>query len=395
MKKKFNICHISDLHLGLYENNSYKSIDDSFRVLDSFIEFLSTNFNETEKPHFLLISGDITSISKDSEYSGFLQFIEDFLSENCLSKCLFDKYSARDRIIITPGNHDTVRQLKDTGKFGSDKLESFKRNIADKNFNTPLGNNKEICYDINEREKKRLKKSSPIPCSLFYYPEYNILFSVLVSCYLSHKFNPEVIELYKKYKDEGFKKEIIKQFKKDIENIIYEDYGHFPQLYRRKARRTLIDFKTDKGISNEKYENILKLAISHHHVIPLESRHKPTEGAYEMRKCLGSNGVLSILHGHLHDTIEERYLPKEWCNISSFFPCGTISGYCQNAVNKFNMIEIVNYDNIKKLKIMIKCYDIDSFGNFSKDRYYVLYSDSINKLLKSMNNIDDDLINVS
>lgn len=386
MEKKFNICHISDLHFGLFENKSYESVDDSFRVINSFIEFLSTDFYEEEKPHFLLISGDITSISDDSEYSDFIQFIEDFLSENCLSRCLFNKYSEKDRIIITPGNHDTIRQLKDSSKFGSDKLNSFKNNIADKDFNTPLGDNKEICYEINEREKKRLKNSCPIPCSLFYYPEYNILFSALVSCYFSHKFNPKVIELYKRYKDEGLKKEIIEQFKKDIENIIYEDYGHFPQLYRRKVRRTLIDFKTDREISNEKYKNILKLAISHHHVIPLDSKHIQTEGAYEMRKCLGSSGVLSILHGHLHDVIDERYLPKEWCNASSFFPCGTISGHCQNAVNKFNMIEVVNFDNLKELKIKIKCYNIDSFGNFSKDKYFVLYSDAIDKLLKSMNN---------
>ena len=131
MKKKFNVCHFSNLHFGLYENNSYKLVDNSFRVIDSFIEFLSTDFDEKEKPHFLLISGGITSISKNSEYSDFLQFIEDFLSENCLSKCLFGKYSEKDKIIIIPGNHDTVRQLKDSGKFGSDKLESLKRNIVD------------------------------------------------------------------------------------------------------------------------------------------------------------------------------------------------------------------------------------------------------------------------
>ena len=86
MMEKISICHISDLHFGLFENKSYHEIDHDFRIVNSFIEFITTDFREEEKPHFLLISGDITSISDDTEYKEFLDFIDDIISEKCLGR---------------------------------------------------------------------------------------------------------------------------------------------------------------------------------------------------------------------------------------------------------------------------------------------------------------------
>jgi len=118
MHSKINICHLSDLHFGTYENKSFPAVDDSFSLTDSLIEFISTNFREEKKPHFLLISGDLTSISDKSEYREFLEFVDSFIDEKCFAKCYFDKYSEKDRTIVVPGNHDTVRKLKTKGKYG-------------------------------------------------------------------------------------------------------------------------------------------------------------------------------------------------------------------------------------------------------------------------------------
>ena len=83
-----------------------------------------------------------------------MDFIEDFISEKCLSKCIYNKYSEKDRIIIIPGNHDVVRELRSGDKFGGDKLKSFKRNIAAKKYNTPLGSKKKYCYTEKEKQKE-------------------------------------------------------------------------------------------------------------------------------------------------------------------------------------------------------------------------------------------------
>jgi len=136
MKDNIYICHISDLHFGIYENKAYSQVDPTFTLPYSFIEFIS-GLPKNKKPHFLIISGDLTSISEEEEYEQFLQFIEDFIGDGCFSKC--NKYSEKDRIIIIPGNHDTVRKLKSGKEFGNDKLESFKNKIVSEGFNTPFG----------------------------------------------------------------------------------------------------------------------------------------------------------------------------------------------------------------------------------------------------------------
>ena len=115
------------------------------------------------------------------------------------------------------------------------------------------------------------------------------------------------------------------------------------------------------------------------------NRHSNTIGALDMRKSLGSNGVFAIFHGHIHDTLPTRYLPNQWNNESSFVACGSLSGYCQNSVNKFNMVELTNFQNIKDLSLRIKCYDVNSFGDFSIEKSHELHRNVMNNFLVSMN----------
>jgi len=387
MRNKINICHISDLHFGIFENKSFKTIDENFHLADSLIDFISTHFEEDEKPHFLLISGDLTSVSEKSEYKDFQSFIDNFIEEGCFARCYFNKYSEKDRIIIVPGNHDSVRELHRKGKYGSDQLKSFRKNITEKAFNTPFGNNKEYCFEINAIELKKLKRRCPIPCALYYYPEYNIMFLALVSCYLSHKYNPIVLKIYEKFKDIDLDEKIFKELEKDIEKIIFDDIGHFPQRYQKKTRKTLRKFKKIKENIKDKYRNLIKFAITHHQVIPMYSKHVCAEGALEMREILGKHGVVSILHGHLHDILEERYIPEKWNGESSFLSCGTVAAYCPNTVNKFNMIEIRNYEEIKKMRVKVICYEINNRGRFTKKNANGLYSNKIRKFLKSMSDL--------
>lgn len=387
MGNKINICHLSDLHFGIYENKSFSTEDESFSLTNSLIEFISTKFSESEKPHFLIISGDLTSISAKAEYDQFLQFIDTFIEEDCFAKCYFDKYSEKDRIIIVPGNHDTVRKLRNGKKFGSDRLNSFRKNISEKVFNTPFGNKKKYCFKTNSVKTKTKRYPCPIPCALYYYPEYNIVFSSLVSCYSAHKFNPKVLEMYNSYKQKDWNEKFLKKFEEDIEKIIYDDYGQFPQNYRRIINRTFINFQKKKNFPEDKYRNLIKLAVTHHHLVPLEPPYTNTKDARPTLELLNKHGVISILHGHLHDVLEEYYLPDKWKDISSFFSCGTVSGYCRNTVNKFNMIEIQNYTDIRDMMIKILCYEANTRGYFTTTKVRRLYSVPIRRFLKSMNDV--------
>ena len=92
MDNTINICHISDLHFGLYYNRINNSCSDKYSLTDSFINYIS-DLKDKEKPHFVIISGDITSLANKDEFKDFNNFISSLVEQNCISECIFNKYS--------------------------------------------------------------------------------------------------------------------------------------------------------------------------------------------------------------------------------------------------------------------------------------------------------------
>jgi len=155
----------------------------------------------------------------------------------------------------------------------------------------------------------------------------------------------------------------------------------------RVINRAFNNFKAKKEFTNEKYNNLLKFAVTHHHLKDMPFPQINTQNAKQTRELLGKHGVIAVLHGHLHEVLEEYQLPDKWKDISSFFSCGTVSAYCANTVNMFNIIKIQNYKEIKNMALKILCYKVDAQGYFTKKKVHSLYSGKIKKkFLKSMNN---------
>ena len=395
MDNKINICHISDIHFGKFENKSLSKGGATISLIDSFTDFVF-KLKEDEKPHFLIISGDLTSISSEDEYKQFIDFINRFIRKKCFAKCKFDQYCELDRTIVIPGNHDVVRKLQSGKKFGSDRLESFKNYIANKGFNTPLGVDKAFCYTEKEKQGGKTRHACPIPCSLFYYPEYNILFSTLVSCYFGHKVIAETLEIKEKVKElrkqiEGWQNNIkeknkinrlITELEKNIDTLMFFDYGSFPGNYRRVISRAFKNFKSINKIQDEEYNNLIKFAATHHHLIDLPFPQVNTQNARETLILLYKHKVISILHGHVHRVLRERFLPDTWSEVCSSFSSGTVSGYSGKSLNSFNMIEINNFSDICKATLKIKYYEANRQGVFKERRK--LYKKKIDKFLKSM-----------
>ncbi|UCC39694.1 MAG: metallophosphoesterase [Candidatus Aminicenantes bacterium] len=395
--EKINICHISDLHFGIFENKSFSQDGAPFSLPSSFINFIS-QLNADEKPHFLIISGDLTSISEKGEYREFLEFMDAFIEAGCFAECCFKKYTKKDRTIIIPGNHDVVREYKSGKEFGSDRLQSFKKNIAEKGYNTPLGRRKNYCYTEKEKQREKKRYACPIPCSLYYYPEYNIVFAAIVSCYFAHKINPEikdfekkikklqkdVLELQKRIGKTNITKGIINALESNIKKLIYLDFGSFPLNYMRVINRAFNNFKAKKNFKDDEYCKLIKFAVTHHHLRDLPFPQVNTENARETLELLYKHGVISILHGHVHKVLEEYHLPETWSHgISSYFSSGTVSGYGGSALNSFNMIEIYNFTDVKKMTIDIKCHEVNYGGFFTEEKK--LYTNTIRKFLSSMN----------
>ena len=377
MDNTINICHISDLHFGLYYNRINNSCSDKYSLTDSFINYIS-DLKDKEKPHFVIISGDITSLANKDEFKDFNNFISSLVEQNCISECIFNKYSRKDRIIVVPGNHDVVRKLKIKGKYGRDKgMEKFKEHVTKKGVNTPFGNRNKYCFEVNKKHR------CPIPCALYFYPEYNLLFCLLVSCYFSHFFKPKVEKIYKKYSTILSKRKKA-EFEKDISEIIYNDYGEFPGNYILKIKTMLNKFEKKNNFSQDAYNKIIKFAITHHQITSLDSQHIFTKKADVLRRSLGKRGIISVLHGHIHNTLQEKYIYEKWTEDSLSLSSGSLSGYCRSAINKFNMIEIKNFQDFKDLSMKVTCYEANQNGYYFECESKELYPNSINSFLNSM-----------
>lgn len=231
-----------------------------------------------------------------------------------------------------------------------------------------------------------MRHPCPIPCSIYYYPEYNILFATIVSCYFAHKIKPEIldfrekikelhkeiIELKKKIGETGINEEIIIELEEKTKELIYFDYGSFRLNYMRVINRAFNNFKEKNNFTNEEYNNLIKFAVTHHHLKDMPFPQVNTQNAKQTLELLGKHGVISVLHGHLHEVLEEYRLPSKRKSKSSFFSCGTLSAYCANTVNMFNMIEIQNYKEIRNMAIKILCYKVNTQGYFTKTKVYRL-----------------------
>ncbi|MBC8393964.1 MAG: metallophosphoesterase, partial [Deltaproteobacteria bacterium] len=92
---KFQILHISDLHMQKYE-----SFDQSV-VLDSLIERVKQDRKNGINPEIVVVTGDIACSGQKAEYLDAKAFFDDLLDSLDLDN---------DRIFIVPGNHDVNRK---------------------------------------------------------------------------------------------------------------------------------------------------------------------------------------------------------------------------------------------------------------------------------------------
>ncbi len=77
----------------------------------------------------------------------------------------------------------------------------------------------------------------------------------------------------------------------------------------RIEKSAINNFKKIKTKDDE-YKNLLKFAITHHHVANLGFLQMNTQNAEKTRKLLYKHGATSILHGHLHHFLVSDYWPQ-------------------------------------------------------------------------------------
>jgi hypothetical protein len=213
MKTSVRIIHISDLHFG--KNFTKGNGTPNIKVLRNVNETFSSMCDSIAKQHekkeidFLVISGDLSYSGQEKEFiqDNNLSYLKkdypiltvsDFVSY--FKNSVFGSKKRSPKIILCPGNHDKFHESYgriDPKKFErqSDKkkteIERSLSKLEDKDFKMlnglegPFNNYSNFC--------KKIKADKPILADAIksylngylWYPEFNIVFVILNSAWLS------------------------------------------------------------------------------------------------------------------------------------------------------------------------------------------------------------------
>ncbi|MCP4602397.1 MAG: hypothetical protein GY847_18090 [Proteobacteria bacterium] len=145
--KEFIVHQISDLHFGLF-GKTY--VGKKLSVCTNYLHRLK-RLNPPNRPHVIVICGDVTSTASPDEFDEFKRFIES-LKENGSSghpilEPLIDGGSVdyKSQIMVVPGNHDT-RWKPETGEQMQGSFERFKSVVKDLGIASPFDDLSGVCF---------------------------------------------------------------------------------------------------------------------------------------------------------------------------------------------------------------------------------------------------------
>jgi 3',5'-cyclic AMP phosphodiesterase CpdA len=314
------VLQISDIHFGKFHctDKNKESLSESFLTL-------LARLDDNLKPHFIIINGDLTSMSLDSEFKKAIEFI------GKLKKIGLRKnettYSLSQRILLVPGNHDT-RWLS---KLKTDNLSRFrsymkKRNLCITSFCSGRVTNVTQINNNGECE---------VPCSIYYYENYEIIFLLLTSSYYSGKVSDK--EAIKVMKDVYAVMERIKDGNekfKLLAEIIRVDSGYISEEYIRSIISTIDRLKNKIG--EIKYKAAVKIVLTHHPLSSVAQETAVCSKAGNLLESIKERGFSIVTHGHCHTAglyNDTPHVRKAKC-----IPVTTLSGSDQFSGLGFNVL---------------------------------------------------------
>lgn len=255
MKELINILHLSDIHFGMEEDKT--QLAQRKNALDELLVTIS-NLDYNEKPHIIVISGDITWQGKIDGFSSAKSWLQQLLNKVSLNP---------NNIILCPGNHDLDRK-KTIGlgvPISSAEADDWLSVENMGNFYGPFKNYIEFCEDLGV-----------IPLKLSDQDNYlvgtrdleGINFVVLNSAWFCRS-------------------------REDARKL----WVGLPQLELMNAENQIVHFKEGK-------KPLVTIAILHH---PLSWLHEEEQSSYNDRPSTYrylSERVDLILSGHTHGAYE-------------------------------------------------------------------------------------------
>lgn len=340
---KTSILHLSDLHRDLSNEISNSALIQSLcRDRDRYI-----NDENIQAPDLIVISGDLIQGAKLDDPDATKEIERQYDQAEMFLTNLANEFLSGDneKIIIVPGNHDVNSEMfmSSVNKVDIENTKSEHKNILVNRLFSPNSNIRWSWktlefYEINNREQyeQRMDKFSEF-INRFYdskhtfdinpdnqfiiydYPEFNIIFTGLNSCFNNDLFNRQ----------------------SDINPICIA--------------------KACEQLNAIEYRSRLRIAVWHHNTQgpPLQSDYMDSG----ILQVLIDNGFSMGLHGHQHKPIfiDEKFQlgkNRKITVISAGTLCGSPGSLPSGYPRSYNIIEIdcgndTGYSGLLHLRAMI------------------------------------------
>lgn len=325
---RVQIIHASDIHFGNNFSFGSKASEAQWSPTTILPIYLSKKPIK-ERPHFLLISGDFTSICRESEFKQAEDFIENFIDGKALQPLPGKTKIVKHQIMAVPGNHDFAWDLQ-----GGHQARNFKRFVTNTGVLSPWADtfDSEICEVI--------KPSNNIPLRIIYFKSLDI--AIVLACSTKgtqvHDDDKEQYKIMRK----GMKRLTDRQWE-IMRKILNRDRPEFPPKYDKALNSCIKKLNMKK-----KGENIKLIFMSHHNASEVDHEANIPRGTKGIKKTLNGAKAMLWLHGHTHVPNLER--TEEGLTICGAGTLGgwTAEGHSVNVINIGISNEYGNY--ISKLK---------------------------------------------
>ena len=329
---KTAIIHISDLHLtdhlnadNIEINLTWLKDNDPTFVNDTINKILEIKKTKSIEQFLLVISGDLSNTSSNSEYEKTTAFLENFIEKIGIKK---------KNVLIVPGNHD-INWLKNENAYDQQ--------------NPPKAKRPYLFYDEKYIYFKKFYDDFFSGISNFHTDKYIVRHLLLDDKILFIGLNSTLNSSYSSDKDGSIAEFIISELEKEI-NTLKQDVKN--------------------------YDNYAKIAIFHHNSSPMakESHQNSVKNWDNLLRTFKNNNIRVFLFGHEHiagifeDTREECV----YMAVSGFALQKT------DVHNFINIIEIIEDNNEVSLKTNFfqllpdngKGYPSHGFWNFTEGETY-------------------------
>lgn len=337
------IWQLSDIHFGKFNKLELdaKSLAETLVAIG--------NDSPSFEPRLILVSGDITSSSEDSEYQDFLLFCK------TLSEGLWGQYRPH-RILVIPGNHETT--WSDDGT--ADQLSKFKKFIASTGLVTPFWDRgktfKDSDGEVSILRFDRDDKPETPPFVLFKDKRLKIQILLLISSYYSGNVPEKVRELLHNASISNI------DTLKSLQNILREDKGEMGRDYILHLKTTLKDVDCPT------------FALSHHHLHQYGLDACQNSYSKVLLESLASKGIRLILHGHTH-LIEEKGSSRIVDSSQAYpIPCPTLCSDSEPGSSFGFMMHFIGPDSTpRNVSTAVWLIDNAKFFNIASDRLFLRY----------------------